>query len=270
MSKKERLTILVGAGASTLLKIPGTVAITKEIFCNSYKLFDSRELEFLEILKQLTTNCYRDDFPNEYKVTPGEKNKQVELINFEHLIHTLETLSTLHRSYPSKNSGLRYHGIVAVEGFLTKEFHKEIADFLSELSSGEPESPSQNIEWFIRRLISKIIHQVLDSIYQNSRKVLNSVQQLPIDISQAHSRYRSFLETLASKFQLNIVTLNYDPCIEEVISYIDCGFRPIEDRFIFSPSLFMEADERPRLAHLHGSINIWPFNENRSFFPKGS
>ena len=71
------------------------------------------------------------------------------------------------------------------------------------------------------------------------------------DIAKA----RAFLSALLDRFDLWIVTLNYDDIVERALDHVVDGFDD-DELASFSPKLLMGKSEAPKLLHLHGSLRF--------------
>ena len=221
---KERLTVFVAAGAGIPLGIASTQQVTTAIrqLDNDTKYWKSQQPLFETLFKLLN---------REYIGNNGSGQITMET-NFEHMLHALEVLESIDRTRNYQN-----HNSKAIEFVLTNGIlHNDIASRLN----GNP----TQFDWPIT-----IFYQRLFSLFDEGSKNAQSMRKW--------NKYQEFWSELRKRYELDIITTNYDTCIEQALPDIDQGFRPIsgdiESRQRINPWAMVPSGPS-KLAHLHGSI----------------
>jgi hypothetical protein len=211
----DRLTVLVGAGASVELGVPSTGDATRQLVEGEPGDADGRlTRDQLQMLRQ-TLNVLGQWAP---KSRP----------NFEHLLHCLEVVITMQNAWRAAGSGhLRTMFSLVTGG--------PRADLLPLF---EGRLAANAVAYFFRRL---------HSIFSGH----NPRQNRPGE----WCNYQGFWDSLASKYRLDIATTNYDDLLETALPQLNQGFQQIpgEDTKRFSPHALRKTESR--LVHLHGSIH---------------
>lgn len=216
---KPRLTVLVAAGGSVELGVPGNqdlleVAI-RAIQQSPAEVSNECPVPLRTVVDQLLRRC-KDYYGNGY--------------NFEHLLHVLEALATLQNSLQRHAPSIEK----AVEPMLVGDPHRDIACAL------DPYFPASAQQALILGLHAKM-----------------SEASAAARAHGSWSRYQSFWRALDAEFDLCVATLNYDSLIAQALNAggQDQGFEQIpgEATWRFNERMLVE---NPRLMHLHGSIHF--------------
>jgi hypothetical protein len=223
----KRITVLVGAGASQVLELPGTDDVTRKLvekerteIASGFKLEGSMPYPpiFAEVL-DILNRCH----------TPP---------NFEHLLHALECLTSMFETEASPKG--RYK---AIELLFTNGMSDRARSLI-------PVS-------YTPGLAATLLYLWLCEIFEKASAAAHS--------GSRWTSYADFWRTLAGKFTLDVATLNYDTCLEQAFPQFDQGFRPMSgtkaQRF---DGLSFRSQRNPRLMHLHGSILFGGWDQNAS------
>jgi hypothetical protein len=210
----EKLTVLVGAGGSLELDVASTPAVTEALLSRDPS--EATE-KFLREQKQTLRAVFKT-LEGHYK-TP----------NFEHLLHALECIISLKRSWRSSTAEkfrvLYAHLCAGPRGEFVPIFQDSAAEF------------------------------AVDRLYRDLHDLFarHHVQ------AQQHkdwALYESVWSKLNAAFSLDVATTNYDSLIEQALPGIVQGFAPIsgEQTHRFDPRVLGAATQK--LMHLHGSIHF--------------
>jgi hypothetical protein len=212
---KNRLTILVGSGASVGIGVPDTRTATELVVSDPPDELTARSREQTWILRQ-TLGVLQQV----YKTPPA---------NFEHLLHALEALVTLERSWrpDAKDAGRTIWSVLA----------------------GGPRS--ELLPLFREGAAAFAVFRFLDQ--------LHSVFEAPKPWDERPENWAAYTKLwsrLSETFDLDVVTTNYDAMIERALPAIRHGFVDIasESAQRFSLADFIAGDHR--LAYVHGSIHF--------------
>jgi len=230
---RDRLTVLVGAGGSVDLGVPGTKEATDFVIGDDpwdeadewHKTDGWIVNQVFNILKQ----WYRD---------PADQN-------FEVLLHAFEGMATLERAWRPGAGGRGRVIWSLLTGGPRGELFKIFQDGFADRGAGR----------LLRRLHGAFADHPMDKSSANWRA------------------YETWWRELGHAFDLDIATTNYDRLIEEAVPSVDQGFRPMsgEEGQRFTPMNFRGPGHR--LAHLHGSVNFGyrslTHEPNRYAFPDG-
>lgn len=225
---KERLTVVVGAGASVQVGCSSTESVTRSLIEKVDRALSEvgwGERNLVGMLKKHLEG-YCDD------------------VNFEHLMHALEFISTIQRSRGSnkskENRFVNKHG--SMEAKMIGGLHPEIQSFLD---GCDGDCVNEAIEH---------IHRDIMEIFSNESK--------NADRSPLWTEYVQFWSSLGREFNLDIVTTNYDICIEN--AFRDANLPELVNGFIktsgecspeFNSSALRSSSES-RIMHLHGSVQF--------------
>ncbi len=225
---KERLTVLVAAGAGVPLGIASTQKVTDEIrqLDSKAEYWKSQEPLF-EVLFQLLNR--------EYMGNNGSRPAKLEA-NFEHILHALEILESVDRTRNYQHPTFKAMEFILTNGCI----HNDIVAKL-------PGSPSQ-FDWPIRLLYLKLF-ELFEEGSKNAK------------LRPKWGKYQDFWSRLLQTYDLDIITTNYDLCIEQALPDLDQGFRPLagdaESKRRLDPRVMVPSGPS-KLAHLHGSILFGP------------
>lgn len=222
---KERLTVFVGAGASCALGVPGTLEVTKRILGSDEAYHRGATPIF---------NWVQNQIAERY-----EHN-----VNFEHILHALECLENYYQSEIKPNTFKPNAG--AIEWTLAKSLYDVLENPHSSLNS---------------RIGSKLrgISIAIDTLYKDLRKIFGSSHKKALEVPQWPS-FVKFWKRLYSEYDLDIITTNYDRCIEEGLLAAGCpdaehGF--VKDSIYPQYGVFdarlLRRHTGSRILHLHGS-----------------
>ena len=204
----DRLTVIVGAGASKPLGVPLTGAVTERLV----------EWEKEERAKR---GAHGLPYPAIFEGVLGVLKAQHKVPNFEHLLHALETLTSMsNRQYP------------VIEKLLSNGFSPLVATL----------DPEKTASVWASLLCREVWRMFVDA----SRGVTEHANW---------GCYKDFWGVLATKFALDVITLNYDTAIEQALPEIDLGFQPIsgETAYRFGGRAFRHSNGS-RLMHAHGCV----------------
>jgi hypothetical protein len=219
---KPRLLVFLGAGASVNLGIPSTGALTTAIFTALRSMTSSRAgMLWPPVLPSQ---------PSEVDLLQGILNQAFPPgANFEHALHAIEALVSLHRTWES-HTAPRFR---VVEGYLC----------------GGPRGgmePCFNSYWLIA---------ARDELYRSLHAAIAQGDQA-VQQQRAWPCLAGFLRRLNTDFELHVATTNYDTIVEQAIGLgaTEQGFDPVSNE---SVSRFCRhLPPAPRLLHLHGSIQF--------------
>lgn len=224
----ERVTVFLAAGASSALSIAPTSKVTEEIFA----IDGAIGRPIIATLSTLLKECYhsnsfhdmdRSDFAN------PTINPACNCVNFEHLVHALETIGSIARS-----SSAPPH-MKAVEAYLTNGLRSELHGI--------------DVSFILDR-----IYHIIRRIFINDSQSALSHHRMPLAVR--------FWERLRTQYKLDIITTNYDTVIEDIFQQfseqLNQGFD--ESSVGTGPHLFnsrrLVSNEQSRLIHLHGSVRF--------------
>jgi hypothetical protein len=211
----DRLTVLVGAGASVQLGVPNTTDATRQLV-EGEPGDDDRRLtrEELRMLQQML-NVLGQWAP---RSNP----------NFEHLLHCLEVVITMQHAWRAAGSGHLRNMFSLVTGGPRAELLPLFEGIIA----------TNAVSYFFDRL---------HSIFSGH----NPKQDLPAE----WNHYQGFWGALAGTYRLDIATTNYDDLVEIALPELNQGFQsvPGESTKRFSPHVLRKPENR--LVHLHGSIH---------------
>ena len=224
---KQRLTILLGAGAVYEATKVSTASITKKVIkeCRGYKLTPEKNQSVVDhICKFYWESFGKTD--SDYKAY-SKANLEVvaKYVNFEDIFHVLELLA----GYSFEQAAKEYTSAYKV---FTK-FKKKFAD-IDYLS--------------IRSSAIKIINVINDIVAEYSDQ-----------FDDKSDYFNVFLQKLGKEYILNIFNLNYDTWCEQSLNSYEDGFRPVSgyknlQRFSISDYRKACCEGENTIAHLHGSI----------------
>jgi hypothetical protein len=230
MCQPNRVTALIGAGASLELGVPSTDDATKKVLEGEPGEEEHQSnKESLSILTQ-TFAILRQSAP---KAVP----------NFEHLLHALEIMVTMRRAWRSTGGS-------------------DLRNIFGLLTNGPK---SELLPLFQAGLAEQAINQLfcrLHAVFSDHRPADTRPAEW--------SNYEQFWRSLARSYGLDIATTNYDDLLEQAIPTLNQGFVPITDEETsrFTPNELRQAWDR--LVHLHGSIHFgyrdFRVNSNRFAF----
>lgn len=206
----DSVTVIVGAGASIPLGVPGTVEATDRVLA----LDDDPDL--LDLHR-------RGQYEPPFRRLRSLLSSVYESPNFEHLLHALETVDGLQ------------NGRFVIERCITAGLTNDLKTLF-----GERHSASLATAFLIDEL-----HKAFADASDQARR---------------HNRWPLFCDfwhLLSAPYRLDVVTFNYDTCLDSALPGVEQGFRPVqgESTHRFDPSAFA-TDSVPRLMHLHGCVRF--------------
>lgn len=198
--EKSRLTMLLGAGFSQALGIPGTRAISDKV---DAKLEYMHGQIFIDLRDRLRSRF-------------GESR-----YNFETLAAALEAVEPFGQL-----------------GFLPGSTYLAVEPEIAYLREGLTAEIARNMYTILMGI-------VMQEIYIDWKSIA------PVNVQES---VHKLFERLREQYVLDIVTLNYDLAIEDFVSDAVDGFLGDDEYQRFRSDVFLAVDNRPRLAHLHGSL----------------
>lgn len=224
---KERITVLLGAGAMVEATGVSTSSITDKIIeaSHKYKMNDKTNVSIVEQVQEALCEVYKKQIDSEYSKLPDNDGLNM-LINFEDIYHVLEMLL-------SYNNCMGYKGYTSLVLACTK-----IAYEFEELN-----------ERNIRNLITEITDCINEIIREYDK-----------EFEEKGEEYRLFFQTIEKEtgYVFDVFNLNYDTWIEQTLSsyndgYIDIsGYENVMQRFEIKE--YMKQDDEHTVSHLHGQI----------------
>lgn len=217
---KPNLTVFVAAGSSFAFGIPGTASLTTSV------LSSMRDAEIAQqaLLPPLSSGTTRTDL-----LFAHLQRSFGPATNFEHLLHALEALASLIRTW-SPSTAPKYK---IVEGVLCGGPHGVLAPCFDQYF------PIVVIQALYERVYGEMI---------NASARLSAHPDWPAWVA--------LLTRLKQKFDVTFATTNYDHVLESALAFApeDEGFFPIPGESMLRFSL----RKRPslRLLHLHGNLRF--------------
>lgn len=214
---KPKLTVLLGAGSSVSFGLPGTGDLTTRVF-------DALKQAEQTPLLSSTVGPDRTELLHEHL-----KSALGSALNFEHVLHALEAIQSLDRTW---RAGTR-HDYKIIEGIL----------------AGGPAGPVTSCfdEHYKYLAVNAVFTTVYESLVAASAKLTNH---------SAWNDWVTFVKQLTDTFDVTFATTNYDHVLEEALAFTpeDEGFFQIrgETAWRFNP----RPGHRLRLLHLHGNIRF--------------
>ncbi|WP_437513046.1 SIR2 family protein [Sorangium sp. So ce1099] len=213
----NRLTVLVGAGASQALGLPGTNDVLE------YLLEKEAELIAEGTIRPTL-------YPPIFETVLNLLRQHHENPNFEHLMHALECLVSILNTDAAPRGRHQSMELLFTNG---------ISTCARELST-VPHVPDLAITYLINWLCN---------LFENASATTRERHRWPA--------YQDFWTAISQNFTLDIATFNYDTCIELALPDLDQGFKPVEgSRAQRFDGLSFQRTEDSRLMHLHGSIHL--------------
>lgn len=227
MSKKKRLTILLGAGAVYEATNVSTTSITKKVIeeCKDYEISLGKKQSVVDQICKFYWERFGKNDPDYKAYSKANKEVVAKYVNFEDIFHVLELLSGYSLGSASKEYTSAY---------------KVFTKFRNNYSN-------------IDRL----------NIISSAHKMINVINDIVAEYSMKFESmsgfFKDFLQALEKEYILNIFNLNYDTWCEQSLKSYDDGFRPVSGYNSlqrFSIAGYRESCEKETntVAHLHGSI----------------
>jgi SIR2-like domain len=219
---KKKLLVIVGAGASAHLEIPGTKQVgelLRQACLERYPLVSNPKSSIYHWLASEIEN-YRRAIP---------KPDLVETPNFEELLYTVLLLSTV------SPDGFHTSSLGAFVGMRNTP---EVFLF------GQAKS-LRGYDW------TQLGSFLADTIIDHFRQVCRSLETTKAD---KIGELRQFFAKLAQCHNVAIVTLNYDDAIWRVLPTLETGFDPSDGRF--DERRLFERRDWGCFIHLHGSVHF--------------
>lgn len=147
--------------------------------------------------------------------------------NFEDIFHALEQIRTYTTAWRKGTA---------------KEFRPAFGAFVAPIV---PEIFSDNI--MINLAIDDLINCVAEIIFKYDEVYLSNPE---------NKWHRVFWTSISAKSALDIITLNYDTCIEKIIPSYNDGFEKTEHEFKkFNPKRLIAPTTETKILHMHGCIH---------------
>lgn len=223
---KERITVILGAGAMIEASGVSTRTITEKIIdkCKKYKINDKNDKSVVDIICNKFLLVYENNV-KEFDSKLSELDKITNLITFEDIYHVLELIS----SYSAK-SGYKGHA----SGF---QVFSDITNEFKDLDIGS-----------VYLSIREIIDIINEEVYSYDCK-----------FKELGNDFKKFFEELkGDKYALDIFNLNYDTWIEQSLETYNDGYIDIEGygKYMqrFDINEYLMKDDRDTISHLHGQI----------------
>ncbi|HAJ27436.1 MAG TPA: hypothetical protein DCG53_09380, partial [Syntrophus sp. (in: bacteria)] len=221
MIKKNKLLVLVGAGASVDLGMPSSEMI--------HDLFNEWAQEEFPLAGQGDSNLYSyiaEQISSFYKGNP--KPGLRKHINFEELLYVILQLSQFRHRDNYNNPLLAFISCQEMPPVYHHGVKTHVDGFL--------------LYWLAGFLIDKLL--------QHFRIICKSVNRESNDFK----KHMYFWEKLRGDYSLGIFNLNYDNLILQALPGIGTGFSP--DNGSFNAPSLMQAISWDFCYHIHGSIHF--------------
>lgn len=216
--KKKKLLVIVGAGASKEFGMPSVIDIDKyfDTWSNDILKIPSYNISLYEYLKQEIIKHYN-----------SAKKPIKDLTNFEEILYTALNLYSLNNENKSNPISAFYNfkKFPQIEAFgKTKEI--EFNDF--------------------KNLTSYLVDKLLTE-FRRKCSSINTTK--PSELNAL----RSFLHELQKKFDIGILTFNYDNIFYSQLNSPSTGF---DLNGKFNPNIILKNQRWNFIYHLHGSVHF--------------
>lgn len=219
--KKQRLLVVAGAGSAVDFGMPSVCCINeicKKAASSFFSLVHNPSINLYEYMYNEIELYWTIDVPKHFRKTP----------NFEDILYVLYMLAC---TYPTD----RFTS--ALGAFIARRHFPEIVHIQSTTAAhGE----------VFRRLSKHLVDSLLDDFRSRC-----------IQYSPNFADLERFFSTLCDKFQVAVVTTNYDDLIYRALpqSGRETGFDPLDGSF--KPERILHrAAGWPCIIHLHGSVHF--------------
>lgn len=221
---RERLTILVGAGA--------VIDASKD--CN--KLIDTNSITE-EVLKDNSNKNAHELLNTIYGDLSEHYTRYEQKPNFEDLFHALEVLKSI---FTIENAAPKYTPMYKFFMNVKEEYQK--FNLYKSISPVKLNPIGSSIS-VAQSCIIKIIQKSIES-YSNKPPV---------------AWYRDFFKKLADNYNLDIFSLNYDTWLEQIFDEYNDGFIDTNSKsqFLqFKPNKVLDSNHHINIHHMHGQIDF--------------
>ncbi|MDD2659576.1 MAG: SIR2 family protein [Methylococcales bacterium] len=226
MSRKKKILVVVGAGASIELGMPS-----------------------VRCINNLFVQWAKDDYSlasNEYDNLYSFFVREIERYKKDHLEEHLRT--------PTNFEEALYVMYLLPAFFLNGVYTSSIGAFLSGRKLPDIRRLGRHQiadSYVLGSLASYLIELLLHEFRERCQKVeCNYKDQL--------DKWKGFLSSLDNDFEIAIVSLNYDNLVYQALPSLNTGFDPVTGLFK-SETIFYRKNWRC-LLHLHGSVHFDIFN----------
>jgi hypothetical protein len=225
-SKKKKLMVVVGAGASMELGMPGVYAIDK-LFCDwskeHYKLAEDENQSLYSYIRCKINHRY-------YSLNP--KAGYTKKTNFEEVLYVILQLSAALSD--DRDNGYNF----PMNAFHDlKEFPKIISFEREKLVDGND----------LRQLCFFLIDKLIDEFRERCKTAKASNLE-------NFEHFKNFITQLNNDYDVAFISLNYDNLITQVCPGLFTGFN--ENSGLFDAVSVYERDRWGLIYHLHGSVHF--------------
>ncbi len=224
---KERITVLLGAGAMIEATGVSTKSLTEKVIskCKKYKINQESEKSVVDVICDKFLSVYNKEISAESEASTIEKITSI--ISFEDIFHVLELLP----NYKKNKYGYKGHiSAYTIFSELNNEFEK--LDMKSVYLSAQ-----------------EIIDVINDEIFNYD-----------CEFNKKGKDFKRFFDEISSEgnYKFDVFNLNYDTWMEQTLKDYNDGFIKIPEgngkMQRFDINEYLKEDDRHTISHLHGQI----------------
>jgi hypothetical protein len=225
------LNVLLGAGASLGIGIPGTADLTKALLSLKHPSVNVPFEEYISSAGQLVKGS-ATQFPAITLLARGLSGTYDDP-NFELMLHAVESLQ----------------GLSAVQTF--DDALRDVRPVLSAFTDIAPRWSELLNFGLLTELRRSMLKQLAETIQRAQDRPVASTQE-----ATKRQDYQDFFVRLRQSFAVRVFTLNYDLTVDRIGSWEDGYLDSNTEGAEFSRKRFIYASQKPRhiLCHLHGSV----------------
>lgn len=213
---KPALLLLLGAGASMDCGVPGTMDLTKGVW---------QAIE--DATAQRSAHLWSGDTSQPQRLRSVLDQAYPPAATFEHVLHALEALASLSRTWQPGTASMNR----MVEGVVTGGMRSHLV-------------PCYDPTW-VTSACDALITRLGESVRASGQRIVSQVKWPEV---------RGFLEELRARFDLYVVTTNYDTLVEQAFGWgaAEQGLGPVGGETVCRFNRHVTPPPRP--MHLHGSV----------------
>jgi hypothetical protein len=222
---KSKLLIVTGAGSSLDFGMPSVADIDS--------LFEKWGMEICPLVSNPNKSLYswvKEKYSEYVKQNKG--NRINALVNFESLLYTIQSLSSITQDLQYGNYNHRLNPFIQIDEF------PEIINYLRQQKKAE----SYDFHFLHSHLVDRLL-----KYFREKCATLN------VDRKEELESLQGFLNKLKTQFDIGVVNLNYDNVVLSALPDLVTGFDEITGKF--NRDIFYNSGWN-FCYHMHGSIHF--------------